>query len=262
VISKGSHKIKTIDVIIQARITSSRLPGKILKRIGGKTVLEIMHNRLSFSKKINKIIYAIPKNKKNKKLLNFIKLKKYYFFEGSEKNVLKRYYFAAKKFNCQNIMRLTSDCPLIDYRICNKLINIFQKKKIDHIYTGQTFAEGLDVEILSFKTLEKIYKNARSEIEKEHVTFYIKRNLKKFKSKKIENTNNCSKYRFTLDEKEDLVLIKKIVKQFPKILKNIYVSSNRFIEFLKKNQKIYNINSYIIRNEGLLKSLKKEQKFN
>ena len=80
-ISKDSHK-KTIDVIIQARVTSSRLPGKVLKRIGTKTILEIMYNRLSFSKKINKIIFAIPDNKKNKKLLNFIKLKKYHFFKG------------------------------------------------------------------------------------------------------------------------------------------------------------------------------------
>ena len=260
-ISKDSHK-KTIDVIIQARVTSSRLPGKVLKRIGTKTILEIMYNRLSFSKKINKIIFAIPDNKKNKKLLNFIKLKKYYFFEGSEKNVLQRYYLAAKKFNCKNIMRLTSDCPLIDYKICDKLINIFNKKTIDHIYTGQTFAEGLDVEILSFKTLEKIYKNAKSKVEKEHATYYIKKNPKKFKTKKIENTSDSSKYRFTIDEKEDFILIKKIIKQFPKILKKTYVSSNKFIDFVKNHKNIYKINSHVIRNEGLLKSLKKEQKLN
>ena len=257
-ILKDSHK-KRIDVIIQARITSSRLPNKVLKKIGDKTILEIMYNRLSFSKKINKIIFAIPNNKKNKKLLDLIKFKKYPFFKGSEKNVLQRYYLAAKKFNCKNIMRLTSDCPLVDYKICDNLKNIFQKKKIDHIYTGQRFAEGLDVEILSFKTLEKIYKNAESEVEKEHATYYIKKNPKKFKSLKIENKNDHSKFRITLDEKEDFIVIKKLIKKFPEILKKKYVSSKKIINYLKLNKKLHEINSKIIRNEGLIMSLNKER---
>ncbi len=261
-ILKDLHRKKPIDAIIQARITSSRFPGKVLRKIGSKTVLEIMYDRLRFSKIINKIIFAIPNNKKNKKLLEFLKLKKYEYFKGSEKNVLKRYYHTAKKFNSKNIMRLTSDCPLIDYKICDKLIKTFRNKKIDHIYTGLSYAEGLDVEILSFNSLKKIYKNAKTNLEKEHATYYIKRNPKQFTSLKVENKKNFSKFRFTLDEKKDFRVIKEIIKKFPQILKKKYVASNKIINFLKKNKKVFQINSQIIRNEGLLKSLKNEKKSN
>ena len=229
------------------------------QKIKNKTVLEIMYDRLKFSKKINRIIFAIPGNRKNKDLIKYIKFKNYAFCKGSEKNVLKRYYFAAKKFRSKNIMRLTSDCPLIDYKICDQLIEIFNKKKIDHIYTGPSFAEGLDVEIFTFETLRKIFKNASSNTEKEHATYYIKKHPKKFKSLKIENKNDHSKFRITLDEKEDLVVIKKLIKKFPEILKKIYVSSGKIISYLKSNKKLYGINSKIIRNEGLIRSLKKEK---
>lgn len=247
---------KKVDVIIQARVTSSRLPGKVLKKIQSKSILEIMYERLIFSKKINRIIFAIPKNKKNHKLLKFIKSKNYNYYRGSEDNVLERYYRTAKKFKSKNIMRLTADCPLIDYKICDRLISFYQKRNIDHIVTGESYAEGLDVEIFNFDSLKKIYNNSRSKLEKEHVTYYIKNNPNEFKSIKLENLVDSSMYRFTLDEKEDLKLIKKIIQNFPQILKKKYVSSQKIINFLKKNKKIFLINSKIIRNEGFLKSLK------
>lgn len=250
--------MKYTGIIIQARLGSTRLKNKVLKKINGKTIIEIMMDRLSFSKFSKRIIIAIPNNKKNTKLYNFLKNKGYNVQTGDEKNVLKRYYIIAKKNRLKNIIRLTSDCPLIDFKIVDKLANTFIKKKIDHLSTDKNFAEGLDCEIMNFKTLTKVYKEAKFSSEKEHVTLYLRNNKNKFKISKLKSKKDNSQIRLTLDEKRDFYLIKKIIKKFPKILKKKYVSSNKVIDFLNKNKSISKINSNIIRNEGLFNSYKNE----
>ena len=101
-------------IIIQARLSSSRFPGKILKKINNKTLLEILYNRLKQSKTPNKIVFSVPDNLKNKKLHKFLKKKKYNFYRGSEGNVLDRYYKTALKYKASYIGRITSDCPIVD----------------------------------------------------------------------------------------------------------------------------------------------------
>ena len=123
-------KKNKIIAIIQARQTSKRFPNKVIKKISKNTLIEILIKRLKKSKKINKIIFAIPKNKNQNKLRIKLKQKKIEFFEGSENNVLDRYYKAALKYQPKYIVRITADCPLIDYRIVDKIINICIKKKI------------------------------------------------------------------------------------------------------------------------------------
>ena len=107
-------------IILQARITSSRLKNKVLKKINGKTIIEIMISRLKFSRFYNSIIVAIPNNKKNLHLYEFLKKKGINVQKGSENNVLDRYYQIAKKNKIKNIIRLTSDCPLVDYKIVER----------------------------------------------------------------------------------------------------------------------------------------------
>ncbi len=250
--------MSTATIILQARITSNRLRNKVLKKIKGKTLIEIMIERLKFSKFYKGLIIAIPNNKKNKKLYNFLKNKGFNVQTGDENNVLKRYYMIAKKNKIKNIIRLTSDCPLIDYKIIDKVADRFFKKKLDHVCTDKSFAEGLDCEIFSFQTLNKIFKNAKFKSEKEHVTLYIRNNSKMFKTDKLKNNQNHSNYRFTLDEKKDFQVIKKIINKFPSIIKNKYLPSEKIINFLKENNNIYKINSNITRNEGLLNSYKSE----
>ena len=245
-------------IILQARITSKRLRNKVLKKIKGKTIIEIMIERLKFSKFYKGLIIAIPKNKKNKKLYDFLRSKGLNVQTGDENNVLRRYYSIAKKNKIKNIIRLTSDCPLIDYKIIDKVANKFFKEKLDHVCTDKSFAEGLDCEIFSFQTLKKIFKKAKFNSEKEHVTLFIKNNLKMFKTDKVKNTQDHSNYRFTLDEKKDFQVIKKIINRFPSIIKNEYISSEKIINFLRKNNQICKINSNITRNEGLLNSYKSE----
>ena len=216
-----------------------------------------MISRLKLSKFYNSIIVAIPSNKENLKLYKFLKKKGINVQTGKENNVLDRYYQIAKKNKVKNIIRLTSDCPLVDYKIVEKLARSFFKKKLNHMTTSSNFAEGLDCEIFDFNTLKKIHKKAKLKSEKEHVTLFIRNNKKMFKTGKLESKFNQSKYRFTLDERNDLTVIKKIIKKFPQIIKERYVSSEKIVNYLKTN-KINKNNSNIIRNEGLLRSYKRD----
>ena len=119
-------KVKTV-VVLQARSTSKRFPNKILKRVRGQTLIQVLIKRLKFCKKVDAIVVAIPKNKKQKKLKSHLKNIGANIFEGSEQNVLDRFYKAAKKFKPENVVRVTADCPIIDYNLVDKLITIAKK---------------------------------------------------------------------------------------------------------------------------------------
>ena len=137
-----------VDVIIQARLNSYRFQNKILKKIKNKTIIELLYSRLKLSKKINKIIFAIPKNPKEKKLKNLLIKIGANYFEGSENNVLKRFYDCVKKYNSEVVVRITADC-LIDPFLLDKMIKIFENKKYDYLSNtiNPTFPNGLDIEI-------------------------------------------------------------------------------------------------------------------
>ena len=162
--------------IIQARIESTRLPGKVLKTINGQALVSLLLSRLSKSKKIDQIIVATPKNSNNKKLVNCIKKEGYFVYEGSENNVLNRYYEAAQKVNADIIVRITGDCPLVDADLVDECITKFHLSGVDYLSNlePQSFPDGLDIEVFSFQTLEDANNLAKSNFEKEHVTPYIK----------------------------------------------------------------------------------------
>lgn len=121
-------KFKKATVIIQARMSSTRLPKKVLKKIGRVTVIESILNRLKYTKRVDKIIIAIPNSKKDNFLYNFLLNRGFNVFRGSEKNVLDRYLKASKKYNCKNIVRITGDCPFIDPKLIDYGIFLFFKK--------------------------------------------------------------------------------------------------------------------------------------
>ena len=237
-----------IAVIIQARLSSKRLPQKILKKINKEqTVLEYLINRLRKSSKVKKIIIATTKNKIDDKIEIFCKKKNFIFFRGSENDVLSRYYLCAKKFGIKKIVRITSDCPLIDPKIVDKTIDLFNKKKLD--YCSNTapivkpmWPDGSDVEVFSFKALEKAYLRCKNKYFREHVTFYFwKRKDNLFKTGQLKNIFNWSGYRFTLDYKEDYKVIKFITKELMK--KKIFGYTHQIIKILDKNKNIKKINS-------------------
>lgn len=240
---------KNIGVIIQARTSSSRFRNKILSKIKNKTILEILLLRLKKSKKINQFIVAIPHEDRNSEIVKISKKCGYHIVTGSKHNLVARYHKAAKKFNIQNIIRITSDCPLIDKKLIDKAISIFKKKKLDLLSNCHppTYPDGFDIEIFKFKLLSKIYKIKLNSMEKEHLT------QKMYKLKDVIFFNfksklDFSKMRLTLDYYKDYLVIKKILKNFNY---DYYISSSKIVKFLVKNKTILRLNSKYQRNEKL-----------
>ena len=234
----------SITVFIQARLKSKRLPNKVIKIINKKTIIEHLINQISFAKKIDRFFFLIPKN--DIKLKKFLTKKKIKYISGSENNVLDRFYKAYKLTKARNIIRLTADCPLIDPKIIDKLINFYNKNSYDYINLGNSFAEGQCAEILSSKVLKFLKKHAKSTFEKEHVTILLRRKKNKLKLKTLENKSNDHNLRYTLDRKEDFEVIKKIILNFRN---KKYITSKQIKIFLKKNKRIFKLNRNIIRNE-------------
>jgi len=243
---KKKPKFK-IGAIIQARMTSTRLPGKVLMDIEGKPMLWHVVNRLKFSEKLDDIILAIPNTKKNNILEKFAKDNKVKYFRGSEEDVLSRYYKTAKKFKCDLIVRITSDCPLIDPQIVDLVIEKHLKLNADYTSNTlkRTFPRGLDVEVFNFKVLKKAQKEAKEDYQREHVTPYIYKNPEIFKIQNIkaERRLRYLEIRLTVDTKKDLRLIREIYKRLYKPKKIFY--TEEIIDLLDKYPELIKINANV-----------------
>ena len=234
--------------IIQARYNSTRFPGKVVKKINNKSILEILIRRLSKSKYISKIIVACTKSPNDKAIIEICKKLSIDYFTGSENDVLDRFYNSAKKYKGINIARVTSDCPLIDPEIVDQVINNFFAKDVDYAsnINPATFPDGLDVEVFKFSVLKEAFKKSKKLLEREHVTPFIKNNIK-FRKFNLLNFKDHSSIRLTLDEKEDFTVIEKIIKNFNK---NIYFNLKDILDLCNKNKTIFSTNSHLVRNEG------------
>ncbi len=201
-------------LILQARTGSKRFPNKVLKKVFGIPVIVLIIKRLFFTKKVDKIIVATSNNKKDNKLVNTIK-KYVEVFRGPEKNVLKRFYSAASKFNPKFIIRITADCPFVNSRLIDEMVLIAMKKKFDYIsnVNPHSFPKGLDIEIFSFSLLKKIYKTSKNPNILEHVTYSIRKS-KKIKKYNVRNKKDYSKFDLCLDYKGDLEKIRKIYSKY------------------------------------------------
>ena len=248
-----------IMAIIQARISSTRLLGKVLKIIEGKTVLEHVINRVKAAKNLDDVIIATTVKKEDIKIVQLCANLGISVFCGSENDVLDRYYQTARLFKADHIVRITSDCPLIDPMVIDEVIELYFRKKADYASNTmiETYPDGLDTEVFSFKTLKMAWENAKLTSEREHVTPYIKKNPNIFKIANLKCEYNLNDKRWTLDEPEDFEFIKIIYKNL--YHKNALFGMKAILNFLKKYPEIEEINKNIIRNEGYLKSLKEDR---
>ena len=246
--AKYKKRNKRIVAIVQARCNSYRLPNKIMKKFAGIPAIEILYNRLILSKKIDNVVIATSRNRVNSKLINLCKNKKIDFFSGSENNVLKRYFETSKKFNADIIVRITGDSILIDHQLVDKVIDIFEKNKVDYASNCQpaTFPDGLDIEVFSKDCLNKTYKLAKNKYDKEHVT-PLMRHSQKFKRINYKNDKDYSYIRWSLDQEEDFQVIKLILNHFNP---SKYFSWKQILKLTESNKKRFNKNIQIIRNEG------------
>ena len=200
--------------IVQARVGSTRLPGKVLKKICGKTVLEHDIDRLRRIKNIDEIIIATTTLKRDNAIVKECERLGVKCFRGSEEDVLSRYYYAAKENNADVVVRVTSDCPLIDPEVSEKIIQYYldNKDKYDYVSNTieRTYPRGLDTEVFRLKALEKAFNESKIQRDREHVTPYIWDNSDIFKLYYYKNDVDYSELRWTLDTEEDFQLINRI----------------------------------------------------
>lgn len=197
--------------VIQVRMDSSRFPSKATALILEKPLLWHVIER---SKKIGiPIIIATTSRDIDDPIAEIVKDCNVKIFRGSYKNVLERYYETAKKFSIENIFRITADTPLIDPRLCSKMVEIFQSGKFDYIRFDYNTI-GIGMEGFTFSTLENAYHNASTDEEKEHVTIFMKNPLNNFKLKVIDTNYDLGKYHWTVETKEDLKFVNNVFKEF------------------------------------------------
>lgn len=225
--------------IVQARLTSSRLPEKVLMELGDSklSILEHVNIRLNKAAKIDKVVFAIPDTSLNDKLADFLEKKKIEYYRGSEDDVLGRFYHCAKKYNPNLIVRATCDNPCIDWHLTDGMIA--NLGHADYMYCKET-PLGTSVEIFTKNALTEAYHQAKALEEREHVCPYITRNAK-FVC--IQYPYNKLSYRLTVDEEADFVLINEIYKQ---LYKDTPIENQKIYDYLKNHLELGEINGKIV----------------
>ena len=251
-----------VTAIIQARVGSTRLSKKILRKIKGKTVLEHVLNRVKAAKNIKNVIIATTLNREDLEIVKICSNLGISVYCGSEDDVLDRYYQASRIFNIEHIVRITSDCPLIDPEIIDAVVDLYFANDADYATNAllETFPDGEDVEVIKHSALKMAWENARLISEREHVTPYIKKNPHLFKIVNLEHKPSLGNKRWTLDREEDFEFIRIIYDNLYDI--NPLFGMEEILHFLEEHPEIEKLNNGIIRNEGYLKSLREDQKAN
>jgi len=210
---------KTV-AIVQARMRSTRFFGKVLEDIEGKPMLWQVINRLRHSRLLHDIVVATSVNHQDDVIEEFCKTGNICYFRGSENDVLQRYYNAATKFEAELIVRVTSDCPLIDPNVVDRVISSYLENSENYDYASntikRTYPRGLDTEVFPYKILERCYEKATRGYEREHVTAYIYEHPDMFILLNVENNQNLSHLRWTVDEELDLRFVREIYKRLNK----------------------------------------------
>lgn len=205
-------------IIIQARLNSSRLPGKVLKTILNRPLLYYLFKRLSYLKTEAKLVLATTVNSIDDPLEKFCIENQVLCFRGDEDNVLERFYKTASKYPSKIIVRVTADCPLLDPSILDKMLSFYIQHfpKYDYLSNvlNRRYPKGLDLEVFSFKGLEKAYFQAKDPYQKEHVTPYFYQNPELFSLYSFEDSDNFSSFNISVDDIEDFQRVKAIIEKY------------------------------------------------
>lgn len=234
--------IKNIAIFLSARSGSKRLPNKHFLKINSKlNVIDVCILRLKKSKFANNIFLCTTKKKEDDKFKNVCRKHKIKLFRGSNSNVAKRIIDCAKKNHIETIVRVTADCPIIDPKLIDRCINLHCKKESN--YTSNviepSFPDGQDVEVINLKTLIYSQKINKSNRNKEHVTYFIRKS-KIFKKFNFKNSIDFSNRRWTLDKFNDFLFLKRVVNYF---LPNIHFSWKDLIKAERNNKSLIYIKS-------------------
>lgn len=234
-------------VIIQTRMGSTRLPGKVMLDICGKPVIQHVIERICQSEELDEVIIATTNLGQDDVIVKVAQKLNVRCFCGSEDDVLSRYYFAAKENNLDIVVRVTSDCPLIDPFVTGDIVRFYKDNNYDIVTNAsadlskRTYPRGLDTEVFSFETLENAFNNARRKYQREHVTPYIYESSKSVYCYK--NNRDHSNYRWTLDTEEDFRLIKTVYGYLYSGVHDFYYQD--ILNLFEKHPEIASINECV-----------------
>lgn len=236
--------------IVQARMGSTRLPGKVMMDLCGRTVLERVLERVKACVLIDLVVVATttkPADDVIKDLADKIDTP---CFRGSEDDVLKRYYEAAKKYEADTVVRVTSDCPLIDPALLCGMVEAFNRMKergvkVDYLTNAltRTYPRGLDAEVFGMDALERAHREAAQAFEREHVTTYIRMRPEVFTLREVKSAQDLSGYRWTLDTEDDFRLIQEIYKTLHK--EGEIFGTMEVLELIKRRPELSEINAHV-----------------
>ena len=234
--------------IVQARMGSTRFPNKVMQPILGIPMIELLLKRLTLAKKVDRIILATSQDTFNQILVKHVRDLGYKVYQGSEDDVLDRFYQAACIVKPETVVRITGDCPLVDPAIVDRAINTFQQSRVDYLsnVSTPTYPDGLDVEVFTFQALAQAWELATQIYEREHVTPYL-RESGKFQLLGITHTEDHSDKRWTVDEPEDFEVIKNIVEHFAPRQDFSWLE---VLEVQQNQPELFSANQNLIRNEG------------
>lgn len=234
---------------IEARMSSSRLPGKVLLKANGKPMLQHLIERLNSIKKINQIVIATTTNNADDAIVDFAKSLKVDFYRGSEKDVMQRVIEAAESVNADLIVQITGDCPIIDPNIISLCLETYLSSNVDYLSNAnlRTYPDGMDVQIFKLDILKDSASRTKSRLDREHVTLHIKKNPQLYSQLNLlaSQKDFFPELGLTLDEKEDYLLISKIINHFKN--KNYFFKCHEVINLLKDKKEWLEINNHIIR---------------
>lgn len=234
-------------IVIQARMTSTRLPGKVMKEVLGKPLLQVQLERLKHVRNVDEIIVATTINDTDRPIVELCKSLSIPIFRGSEEDVLERYYQAAVAYEVDIVIRITSDCPVIDPRVVEQVIDFYLSRQgsVDYVSNTlvRTFPRGMDTEVFSRQVLEQAYRSATKASEREHVTLYIYSHSELYRIGNYPYYQDASHHRWTVDTIEDFELIKRIIEHlYPAdplfSLEDILELLKRYPEWMLINQQV------------------------
>jgi spore coat polysaccharide biosynthesis protein SpsF len=246
--------------IIQARMGSTRLPGKVLEDLSGKPLLWHVVERVRHATTLDDVLLATTDTAADDPVADFCARDGIRCFRGSEHDVLDRYYQAARSLGADVVVRVTADCPLIDPRVIDEAVRDFQAHPCAYDGNGleRTYPDGLDVEVFSFEALAQAWREADLASEREHVTPYIWKNPHLFPARQITQAEDLSALRWTVDEPEDLAFVRKVYE-------HLYQPGQIFLmedvlRLLEANPAFAAVNRGFEMNEGYRRSIENDRR--
>ncbi len=245
--------------IIQARMSSTRLPNKVLKSIMGKPMLALQLSRIKQSQLIDNIVVATSKQGDDDAIENLCKTQQVECFRGDLDDVLARFYHTSQAHSPDHIVRLTADCPLTDAKVIDRVISTHLTQQADYTSNCQpaTFPDGLDVEVFTAKALTISYQQAQKPSEREHVTQFMRNHSELFTLANYQYHQDLSHHRWTVDETKDFEFVTQVYQHL--YADNPYFTMQDILALLARKPQLSQINQNISRDEGLLKSLQQDK---